>query len=174
MAALRLAAEHGLGQVTVEAIADAAGVSRRTFSNYFASKEEALFYGDLERLARLIELVNARPPGEPGWTAFSTAVTAFVAEGMEMDPEWRDRRRLVRGHPSLAAYQMAVYASMERKLAAEMSRRLPPGDDVELRARVLAAQGVGTVRAATETWVENPELSLLDLVRRALAFGPPE
>ena len=37
-----MAIERGLTEVTVEAIVDAAEVSRRTFSNYFANKEDAL------------------------------------------------------------------------------------------------------------------------------------
>ena len=41
-AAVRLAIAHGPDRITVEAVADEAGVSRRTFSNYFANKEEAL------------------------------------------------------------------------------------------------------------------------------------
>jgi AcrR family transcriptional regulator len=66
-AALRLAAEHGLEHVTVEAIADAANVSRRTFSNYFSGKEEALFHGDAERLRRMLELLAAQPADELPW-----------------------------------------------------------------------------------------------------------
>ncbi|NED89115.1 TetR family transcriptional regulator, partial [Streptomyces sp. SID11233] len=45
-AALSLAVEHGFEHVTVEAIADAAGISRRTFSNYFTAKEDAVLWGE--------------------------------------------------------------------------------------------------------------------------------
>src|SRR3954468_11132152 len=60
-AAVRLAIAHGPDRVTVEAIADEAGVSRRTFSNYFANKEEALLYGDHQRIRAMVEMVRARP-----------------------------------------------------------------------------------------------------------------
>src|SRR3954468_1297252 len=60
-AAVRLAIAHGPARVTVEAIADEAGVSRRTFSNYFANKEEALLYGDHQRIRAMVEMVRARP-----------------------------------------------------------------------------------------------------------------
>ena len=63
-AAVRLAAEHGVESLTVEAIADAATVSRRTFSNYFASKEQALLHHDRARTVRLVELIRARPARE--------------------------------------------------------------------------------------------------------------
>ena len=42
VAAMRLAIERGLENVLVEDIAEAAGVSTRTFNNYFASKYEAI------------------------------------------------------------------------------------------------------------------------------------
>ncbi|MFC7760808.1 TetR/AcrR family transcriptional regulator [Catellatospora bangladeshensis] len=60
-ATLRLALERGLDAVTVDAVADEAGVSRRTFSNYFANKEDALLHGDRVRVTRLLERLRARP-----------------------------------------------------------------------------------------------------------------
>ena len=41
-AALRLAMEHGPDNVRVDDIADAAGVSPRTYNNYFSSREQAI------------------------------------------------------------------------------------------------------------------------------------
>src|ERR1700761_8769527 len=72
-AAMRLALANGFESITVEAVADAAGVSRRTFSNYFANKEEALLYGDQQRVRGLIASVRARPAAEPAWTALTRA-----------------------------------------------------------------------------------------------------
>ncbi|BCB77661.1 hypothetical protein Pflav_040710 [Phytohabitans flavus] len=85
-AAVRLAAEHGVERVTVEAIADAANVSRRTFSNYFNGKEQALLHTDYARMARLVELVRDRPAGEAGWTALTRAIEVSVAENADEDP----------------------------------------------------------------------------------------
>ena len=60
-AALRLAFEQGLDTVTREAIADLAGVSLRTFNNYFTGKYEALAYRQTERLRRSIDVLRQRP-----------------------------------------------------------------------------------------------------------------
>src|SRR4051794_6341693 len=79
-AALRLVAEQGLDGVTVEAIADAANVSRRTFSNYFSGKEEALFHGDTMRLRRLLQLIRERPVDERPWAVLSQAAERFTEE----------------------------------------------------------------------------------------------
>lgn len=52
-AAVRLAAEHGAEKVTVEAISAAAGVSVRTFFNYFDSRDEAFVVIDADAGARM-------------------------------------------------------------------------------------------------------------------------
>src|SRR5262245_3983248 len=53
IAAMRLAVERGLDNVLVEDIADAAGVSARTFNNYFASKNEAICAVGFDRAMRI-------------------------------------------------------------------------------------------------------------------------
>jgi AcrR family transcriptional regulator len=179
-AAVRLAAEHGVENLTVEAIADAATVSRRTFSNYFASKEQALLHSDRVRLVRLLELVRARPAGEPPWAALTGAAEQFVAEAQPLDPRRVAHLRLVRRHPSLLAEQVATYAAIERELVEEISRRLPadPARPLArpLRARLLCGLLMTTLRVATQLWFELdqprtsiPQASLAELLRGALA-----
>ncbi len=169
-AAVRLAVEHGFDKGTIEAIADAANVSRRTFSNYFAGKEEAFFHGDSARLRRLLQLIAGRPAGEPPWTALSRAAEQFIAEGDPFDPLWQAQRRLIRDHPGLATHQIGVFARVERDIADEISRRIPQADDGLLQARVLAARFLSTLRAATQFWIDHPQRSLADLVSSALAY----
>src|SRR4051794_7244312 len=154
-AAVRLAVEHGLERVTVEAIADAADVSRRTFSNYFANKEEALLYSDRARMGRLLELLEQRPPAEPPWQALSGAVQDLVGDG-HRDPQWLAQVRLLRRHPGLLAQQVAHYADAERALADVVAQRLPAGDDRELRARLLAGALLTTLRIVVQQWIDDP------------------
>ena len=79
-AALKLAFEQGLDTVTREAIADLAGVSLRTFNNYFTGKYEALAYRQTERLRRSIAALRARPADEPLWTSITEAVVGPLEE----------------------------------------------------------------------------------------------
>ena len=79
-AALKLAFEGGLDSVTREAIAELAGVSLRTFNNYFTGKYEALAYRQTERLRRSIAVLRERPADEPLWTSITEAVIAPLEE----------------------------------------------------------------------------------------------
>src|SRR2546430_11883605 len=64
-AALRLALERGPGNVRVDDIAEAAGVSPRTYNNYFSSREQAIVAAvTAEREAR-IAAAAAAPPASP-------------------------------------------------------------------------------------------------------------
>src|SRR6202035_6107292 len=73
-AAIRLAVERGLDKVLVEDIADAAGVSARTFNNYFASKYEAICALQQDRALRIGDVLRARPAGESLWESVTEAV----------------------------------------------------------------------------------------------------
>jgi AcrR family transcriptional regulator len=169
-AALRLAFEHGPEKVTVEAIADEAGVSRRTFSNYFANKEEALFYGDLRRMRQLSGLVRERPAAESPWAALCAAAEGFYRELGDLDPEWLTRNRLVRRHPSLAAAQVQTFAALEREMAAAVALRLGPADPLGVRAPLIAATFLAVLRVSLNVWLERrPDITFGDLVSRSLA-----
>jgi AcrR family transcriptional regulator len=167
-AAMRLAIEHGSDRITVEAIADVVGVSRRTFSNYFANKEEALLYGDTLRMRRLIDLVRARPPAESAWTALTNAAAGFYQQFGDLDPEWVAQGRLVRSQPALVAAQVQTFAAFERELEAEVAARLQNPSPV--RARLTAATFLVAMRVSLHIWLErSPEVSLWGLIEQSLA-----
>src|SRR5688500_7222305 len=77
-AALRLAFDRGLENVTREDIATVAGVSLRSFNNYFAGKYEALAWRQTERLRRSVAEFRQRPADEPLWSAITEAVVGTL------------------------------------------------------------------------------------------------
>ena len=171
-AALRLAMANGLDGVTVEDIADEAGVSRRTFSNYFANKEDAILHEDRERTGRLLSLLVARPAGEPPWRALRNAVAGMFRDQDAPDPAWVEQLRLLRRHPSLLARQASDQIALERELAAVLVER-GHGTDEEL-ARLMAATLLVTFRTAAALWLESSgEQSMPELVDRLLGRVHP-
>jgi AcrR family transcriptional regulator len=169
-AALRLVVEQGLENVTVEAIAEAADLSRRTFSNYFSSKEEALFYRDALRVQQFLDLLHERPVSESPLTALTRAIEDLADHPEDHDATWLARRRSLPGRPDLVGHRAAAYAATERDLSAEIARRLPGSTPRDLRVRVLAATFLATLRVATEHWLDASERPIRDVVGEALGF----
>lgn len=149
-AALRLTVEHGFDQLTVEAVADAAGISRRTFSNYFAGKEDALLHGDEQQITELVRAVRERPAEEAAWTALRAAMTQFAERVAPPEREWAVRTRLAMRHPSLLARQLANHAALEHDLAEAVAARRSP-----VRPLVLAAVFLSALRIAMRMWIEE-------------------
>ncbi|GAA3339387.1 TetR family transcriptional regulator [Amorphoplanes nipponensis] len=169
-AAVRLAIAHGADKITVEAVADEAGVSRRTFSNYFANKEEALLYGDHQRISALIGMVRARPTGERPWEALTEAAREFYRQVGRLDPAWVAQTRLLRSQPALLAQQLNTFAAVERELAAAVTARMTEPDPSGVRAKLAAATFMASLRVALHIWLDAPaDTSLAELVDRALA-----
>ncbi|MEU4514905.1 TetR/AcrR family transcriptional regulator [Nonomuraea wenchangensis] len=165
-AALRLTLEHGLDHVTVEAIADAANISRRTFSNYFAGKEDALLYGDEQRLGTLVRRVRDMPPELTAWQALRSALEVLYDEVGGGDRELLVRTRLAMRHPSLLARQLTVRVRLENELTeAVTGRALPDG----VRPEVITAAFLAALRVATQWWCAGTdERDFRELIDQAL------
>src|SRR5690606_6304149 len=165
-AALRLVIERGLDNVTVEAIADAANISRRTFSNYFAGKEDALLYGDEQRLGSLVRRVHEQPADRSAWQALRGALDDLYAEVGDTDREMHLRTRLAMRHPSLLARKMANWVRLEKELTQAITERARP-DGVS--PEVIAAAFMAAMHIATRWWCADGETrTLRELTHDAL------
>src|ERR1700730_17225794 len=172
-AALRLALERGPDNVRVDDIADAAGVSPRTYNNYFSSREQAIVAAvTAEREARVAAAVAARPAS----VRLSDAVVGAIVE-QYTDPGGHDPRALllITTRPALREAFLGTAAGIEDPLTAVIAERI--GDTGQLTARVLSASVAAAVRVALGQWVRPatasglvvPSGSLPELLRTALA-----
>ncbi|GAA3163409.1 TetR family transcriptional regulator [Planomonospora alba] len=169
-ATLRLSLAHGFDHVTVEAIADAVGISRRTFFNYFGGKEDALLYRDEQQTQALVRNVRNRPPEEPAWTALRAAVHDMRDSLDNPDRELAVRTRLAQKHPSLLARQLANHSALENDLTLAVAERAhPPG----VRPHVLAAAFLTSLRLAAQMWLTEepvrPPVEVMDEILDEMA-----
>jgi AcrR family transcriptional regulator len=172
-AALKLALANGVERITVADIAAAAGVSRRTFFNYFASKEDALVGENPEMAAFLRQALASRPAGEPPLTAVHHAlretVTVFFTD--DIRDRLAARHRLISAYPALLPCHLARYAAFEQLLAeAITARSADGGPDPEL----LAAMSASAVRLCAMQWTRDgdpPLTERLDTAFTALRDG---
>ncbi|MFE6101056.1 TetR/AcrR family transcriptional regulator [Streptomyces laurentii] len=157
-AALRLAVERGPDRVRVEDIAEAAGVSPRTYNNYFASREQAIVSAvTADREARIAAAVAARPAD----VRLADAVTDAVVEQFTHADEHEQRALLlITTSAALRDAFLDATAGIEPPLATVLAERLAEGlgerlggDAEALTARVLAASVAAAVRIALEGWL---------------------
>lgn len=146
-AAIRLCVERGVGDVRVEDIAAEAGVSLRTFRNYFSSKAEAIAARHHDRFRRIADELRARPADEPLWDALRAAVLSGFTLGRDgaSAPEqtWLSGMRLLFTEPSLQGEMFKANALAQAELAAAIAERTGADVTRDLHPE-LAAAVVGT------------------------------
>jgi len=123
-AALRLLARQGFEETTVDELAAAAGVSRRTFFRYFASKEDVVTSSVVVVCEQIIAEVEARPADEPPAVAIREAVKAVVVEDfVENRPKAVALIRHTTEIPALRARFAERQDLLRDDLAAVLARR---------------------------------------------------
>jgi AcrR family transcriptional regulator len=161
-AAIRLTVERGADNVLVEDIAAAAGVSPRTFNNYFSSKGEAIAARHLDRCLKTAQDLRDRPADEPLWTALTHAVLAQLEPGPEVTGQPRpDREKWVAGlrlmveAPSLQAEMLRAGAIAEAEVAAAVAARTGTDMDRDMYPRLVAAAVMAVSNVAQQQFIRG-------------------
>ncbi|WP_328339195.1 TetR/AcrR family transcriptional regulator [Micromonospora sp. NBC_00421] len=175
-AALRLALERGPDNVRVEEIAQAAGVSPRTYNNYFPSREQAIVAGvAADRAAGIAGAVLARPAGVGLGDAVIDAVVGLYTDPGDHPPA---ALLMIAASPALRACYVDAVTTIDEPLFEAVTARCP-GIEL-LTARVLSAAVGAATRVALRQWLDGtsevpsmagfvvPSGPLPDLVRAAL------
>jgi AcrR family transcriptional regulator len=169
VAAFELARKDGLAEVRVPQIAAAAGVSTRTFNNYFASKEQAIAWLAGRHAAGMAETLRRRPVAEPLGQALIEAVLSQYRPPRDdgLPPHWlRDFRTLAAREPVLHGAYLTAVGTAERDLGDAIAERAPWLGP--LRSQVVAAMVFGAERAAVMHWMKTESGPLTDTVREAV------
>ncbi|PRX96728.1 TetR family transcriptional regulator [Allonocardiopsis opalescens] len=181
-AAIRLSVERGVDKVRVEDIAAEAGVSLRTFRNYFAGKAEAIAARHVDRALLIADELRARPAAEPLWEAIANAVRARFALEQEgerpPDRRWTDGVRLMVTEPSLRGELFKANAVAEAALARAVAERTGTDPDADMYPRLVAAAVGAAITVAMGQWMRAdppvPMAPLLDDALDRLRAGLPE
>lgn len=148
--AQRLFVEQGFDRTTVDEIAAAAGVSRRTFFHYFASKEDVVLARGADFERELLEAIRIAPPDEP---LLAVAERAVIAALGQFDIEEATViGQLQRENPILRERSQGKYERLEQAIAAALAERTGAAPD-DLRVRLDAMVIAGLLRVASAGWV---------------------
>ncbi len=147
-AALRLFAERGYEQTTVEDVAEAADVAVRTFFRYFSSKQHVLF-GDVgnDIAGRLRAALAGRPADEPVVPAVSAALESLDTDDPDQHRQIVERMRLVQQVPSLIPQYEMVFHELHTAIAEFVAARTGLADS-SLYPQALAGAAMVAAKAA--------------------------
>lgn len=179
--AVQLVSERGLDQVTVDDISAAAGVSARTFFNYFASKEDAVViaYADYaERTQRAVEAFLAMSEDISAPRALVAALKPDFAEVDRNRGEWLGRLKAIRENPALTSRAIAMNHESIEPILNGIARRTGTDPKADLYPMLLLSAIGAAFNAVLMHWYQLdgrvPVTELLDNALETLLAGLPE
>jgi len=169
-AALRLAVEKGLDNVTIEDITAEANVALRTFSNYFSSKYEAICALGTDRAQRIGAALLARPAGEPLWEAITQSVLHhYEGAGTAPGSQWMTGLGLVMNSPAMRGEYLKVNSAMQDTLASAIAERTGTELEHDMYPQIVAGAVTAAAQVAVRRWFSaDPPVPLRPLLERAM------
>lgn len=161
--------QQGFDATTIDEICADAGVSRRTFFRYFASKDALAFPNRAQRLARFVELLESAPHDESPLRSLRRIAGLFAREYSANREQLLAQQRLIACTPALVATEHQIDRDWENAMAEAFVQCLPRGAENKLRARMFAGAAIGVIRATMRHWFAmNGQVDLNKLGAQAL------
>jgi mycofactocin system transcriptional regulator len=174
-AALDLFTLRGFENVTSDEVADSAGISRRTFFRYYATKADAVWGDFADHVARLESFLAATEPEQPVLASVCSAYVE-VNDYPEADlPLLRERMQLILTEPALLAHSSVRFAEVDRVVARHVAGRTGAAPS-DLVPRLVAVSTRAAATTAFEVWLADDRASLTESLHRAfeeMATGFP-
>ncbi|HEV7213429.1 MAG TPA: mycofactocin system transcriptional regulator [Blastococcus sp.] len=158
-AALDLFTLKGFEQVIIDDVAAAAGISRRTFFRYFATKADAVWGDFAAHAARLGTLLAATDPQQPVLASVCAAYVEVNDYAAAELPLLRERMQLILTEPALLAHSQLRYAEIDRVVAEHVARRTG-ASAAALVPRLVAATTRAAATTAFELWLTDERTPL--------------
>jgi TetR/AcrR family transcriptional regulator, regulator of mycofactocin system len=166
--ALDLFTSRGFDETTVEDIAAAAGIGRRTFFRYYASKNDAVwgdFDAELDKLRRWFDECS---PDVRLMDAVHDAVLTFNRLDRDQVPWHRRRMALILNTPALQAHSTPMYARWRAVIAEFAAGRVGTAPE-DMVPQLIAYAALGAAVAAYEQWLRDSDAELEPLLDLAMA-----
>ncbi|GAB3232854.1 TetR family transcriptional regulator [Glycomyces halotolerans] len=163
-AALRLAiAKGGIEAVSADEIAAAAGVSARTFHNYFHSKEDALLHDFNEHTRKMLAELRECSQHQPIWDALRDACLSLKT-GEHWDVELlRCKDELIANSPSLITHQAGQFFELFND-ALGIVAEATGTDPSDLYPRLVLGSALIAMKVAHQHWLADPDAEPLETV----------
>jgi AcrR family transcriptional regulator len=169
-AALRLAVDRGLENVTIEDITAEANVALRTFRNYFTSKYEAVAAIGADRAYRIGASLLQRPPGEPLWEALTHAVLEhYEGTHRALSRDTMTALGRVLQTPAMRGEYLKVNFEMQNALSAAIAERTGTDVGADMFPQILAGAVTAASQVAIRRWyAADPPVPLRPMLELAL------
>jgi len=162
-AAIDLFSKEGFDETTVDDIAEAAGVSQRTFFRYFASKSDLMGQGVLTYGEKLRAAIKASPKSAGEFELLRQAVLE-IADALASFPRTREVIAIAMKYPAAREAQLSRMGDVEEAVAQSFAGRLKKGRKRELNARLLAGLTLTILDVTMRMWFDD---SSQDVTRMA-------
>ncbi len=164
--ALELFTARGFTDVSVDDVAHAAGIARRTLFRYYASKN-AILWGDFDaHLGHLQELLDNVDPRVATGEALRAALLAFNTFDECETVRHRQRMRIILETAELQAYSMTMYAGWREVMAGFVAARLGVKTSDPL-PQTVAWTMLGVALSAYEQWLSDESVTLPEALGNA-------
>ncbi|WP_245607629.1 acyl-CoA-like ligand-binding transcription factor [Streptomyces prunicolor] len=174
VARVRPLADQGFEETTVDQIVAAVGMSRRTFSRYFDSKEDVVVHTIAEAAERMCAELSARPADEPSAMALRRAVSVLTCPSVDNTDKMLRQIRLILDTPALPARYLERQSQWQAEITGILARRTGLDAGADLRPALAAGVALAAVQTALSHWADSGGTKNMDeLADQAFALVAP-